>query len=294
MSFPPDTQTLELELESGIHMRAYVRGDGPRTVLFLHGFPELAVSWHPQFHDVPEGFRFVAPDLRGYGGTTAPAAIREYRMDRLVADVLALAKAVGANTFDLVGHDWGGAIAWEVARAAPRSLRTLSILNCPPGDVMARALLRNPRQLAMSWYMFFFQLPKIPEWYFRRDPQAAIESGLFKVALRKEVFTAEILEPYVTQVRERGLPGLNYYRAALSALLHPSTPSLIDVPTRIVWGLGDGALGPWFAEHELYRTVATDLDIVRIAEAGHWVQQEAPEQVNRALHEHWAWTVVTA
>lgn len=288
MSFPPDTQTLELELESGIHMRAHARGDGPRTVLFLHGFPELAVSWHPQFHHVPAGYRFVAPDMRGYGGTDAPRKIREYRMDRLVADVLALGKAVGAETFDLVGHDWGGAIAWEVARAAPAAVRTLSILNCPPGDVMARTLLRNPRQLAMSWYMFFFQLPKIPEWYFRRDPQAAIESGLFKVATRKEVFTPEILVPYVTQVRERGLPGLNYYRAAASSLLHRTKPPMIHVPTRIVWGLGDGALGPWFADPALYREVASDLDIVPIEGSGHWVQQEAPEEVNRALHEHWA------
>lgn len=288
MGFPDDTQILELDLASGIHARAYARGSGPRTVIFLHGFPELAISWHPQFHDVPEGYRFVAPDMRGYGGSEAPAGVGAYRMERLVADVLALIEALGAERVDLVGHDWGGAIAWEVARRAPHALRTLSILNCPPGDVMSRMLLRNPKQLAMSWYMFFFQLPKLPEWYFQRDPRAAIENGLRKVAKKTEVFTPEVLAPYVEQVRERGLPGINYYRAAVGSLFDRQRPAVIRLPTRIVWGMGDGALGPWFADPALYREVATDLDIVRIEDAGHWVQQEAPERVNRALHEHWA------
>ncbi len=287
MSFPPDTKTLELELENGLHMRAYVRGDGPRTVLFLHGFPELAVSWHRQFHAVPEGFRFVAPDLRGYGGTDAPKPVRAYRMEHLVADVLALAKAVDADTFDLVGHDWGGAIAWEVARHAPERLRTLSVLNCPPGDVLARAMRSHPKQLAMSWYILFFQVPRAAEWYFARDPEAAVTSSFLKVALQHSVFTPAVLAPYVEQVRERGLPGLKYYRAAVSTLFERRVAPIIEVPTRIVWGMGDSALGPWFAERDTYRGVASDLDVVRVQESGHWVQQEAPVAVNQALHQHW-------
>ena len=287
MSFPPDTKTLELDLDDGLHVRAYVRGTGPRTVLFLHGFPELALSWHAQFHAVPDGFRFVAPDMRGYGGTDAPKEVRAYRMDALVSDVLDLAKAVGADTFDLVGHDWGGAIAWEVARRSPAPLRTLSILNCPPGDVLARALRTRPKQLAMSWYMLFFQLPRIPEWYFGRDPQASVESGFLGVAVKKDVFTPELLAPYVEQVRTRGLPGLKYYRAAVGSLFERHAPPVIRVPTRVVWGMGDGALGPWFAERDVYRDVASDLDVVRVEDSGHWVQQEAPDAVNRALHEHW-------
>lgn len=287
MSFPDDTETLELTLDNGIHVRAYARGTGPRTVLFLHGFPELAVSWQAQFRDVPSGFRFVAPDMRGYGGTDAPRPIRAYSMENLTDDVLALARAVGSPTFDLVGHDWGGAVAWEVARRAPASLRTLSILNCPPGDLLVRMLRRHPKQLAMSWYMFFFQLPRIPEWYFRRDPERAVRTGFASVAKNHAVFTPEVLEPYVEQVRDRGLPGLNYYRAAVGKLFDRQRAPIIDVPTRVVWGMGDGALGPWFAEQDAYRKIASDLDVIRIEESGHWVQQEAPERVNRALHEHW-------
>ncbi len=287
MSFPADTVTLELDLDNGLHVRAFVRGRGPRTVLFLHGFPELAVSWHLQFAEVPDGFRFVAPDMRGYGGTDAPKQVRAYCIDNLVGDVASLARAVGAERFDLVGHDWGGAIAWEVARRWPELLRTLSVLNCPPGNVLARTLRRNPRQLAMSWYMLFFQLPRVPEWYFARDPQAAIERGLFGLAKKTEVFTPEILAPYVEQVRERGLPALNYYRAAVGTLLSRKQPPMIHVPTRVVWGMGDGALGPWFAERDVYRDVASDLDVVRVDDAGHWVQQESPVAVNQALHAHW-------
>lgn len=287
MSFPNDTEILELELDSGIHMRAYARGNGPRTVLFLHGFPELAVSWHAQFEAVPDGFRFVAPDMRGYGGTDAPREIRAYHMNRLIEDVLALARALQLPRFDLVGHDWGGAIAWEVARHAEPQLRTLSILNCPPGDVMVRALRRHPKQLAMSWYMFFFQLPRIPEWYFRRDPERAVRNGFLSLATRREVFTDEVLAPYVEQVRARGMPGLNYYRAAAGALLGGTKPAQLEVPTRVIWGMDDGALGPWFAERDAYREVARSLDVVRVEGSGHWVQQEAPAAVNRALRDHW-------
>lgn len=287
MTFPSDTETLELDLDNGLHVRAFARGTGPRTVIFLHGFPELAVSWHPQFHEVPRGYRFVAPDMRGYGGTDAPKPVRAYAMDHLVSDVSSLARAVGASRFDLVGHDWGGAIAWEVARRSPELLRTLSILNCPPGNVLARSLRTNPRQLLRSWYMLFFQLPWIPEWYFARDPQKAIENGLLKVATKTEVFTPEVLAPYVEQVRARGLPAINYYRAAVGSLLSREAPPVIHVPTRVIWGLGDGALGPWFAERDVYRDVASDLDVVRLEDAGHWVQQEAPAAVNDALHAHW-------
>lgn len=287
MTLPEGTETLELDLDNGLHMRAYARGDGPRTVIFLHGFPELAISWRAQLANVPDGFRFVAPDLRGYGGTDAPKRVGEYHISKLVADVGALGRAVGAGVFDLVGHDWGGAIAWEVARRAPEQLRTLSILNCPPGDVLAKTLRHNGKQLRMSWYMLFFQLPFLPEWLFRRDPATMMKRSLQGIAMRPEVFTDEVLAPYIEQVRERGLPGLNYYRAAASALFDRAKPAKIQIPTRVVWGMGDGALGPWFAEREVYREVAAELDVVPIPSSGHWVQQEAPDEVNRALFEHW-------
>ena len=208
--------------------------------------------------------------------------------DELVGDVLGLARALGVERFDLVGHDWGGAIAWEVARRHPEKLRTLSVLNCPPGDVMARVLRSNWQQLKKSWYMLFFQLPKVPEWYFAQDPHKTIVGSLAAVAQNRSVFTADVVAPYVEQVRERGLPGINYYRAALGSLFDRRPPPVIELPTRLVWGLGDGALGPWFADEALYRRVATDLDVVRIEGAGHWVQQEAAPEVNRALQEHWA------
>ncbi len=286
-SFAPGTECREIDLPSGMHVRAYVRGNGPRTVLFLHGFPELAVSWRGQLAAVPDGFRFVAPDMRGYGGSSAPTEVAAYRMEKLVDDVVELADALGSPTFDLVGHDWGGAVAWQTARTHPQRLTTLSVLNCPPPDVMLRFFVK-PAQLRMSWYMFFFQLPWLPEYWLRRDPRRMMMGAFRNIAVNKSVFTPETVAPYIEQLTERGMPGLHYYRAAFRNLAGArKKPPLIPLPTRLIWGLGDGALGPWFADETLYREIATPFDVVTIAESGHWVQQEAVAEVNAALRAHW-------
>ena len=284
--FPSDTTVHELDLASGIHTRAYSRGAGERTAIFLHGFPELALSWRAQLAACPEGMRCIAPDMRGYGGTDAPERVSAYAMPKLVADVIALADTFGVKTFDLVGHDWGGAVAWEVARAHPQRLRSLSVLNCPPGDLFIREL-RRPSQVAKSWYMFFFQLPWLPEKWMTRDPQQQLLKAFRGIAVNQAPFTPEHVADYASVMRDGRVPGINYYRAAIR---FPSfaRPPLVHVPTRVIWGLGDGALGPWFANPALYAKVATPFDLVTIAESGHWVQQEAPERVNAALHEHWA------
>lgn len=284
--FPQGTVVAERDLQSGIHMRTYERGSGERTAIFLHGFPELALSWRDQLAACPAGMRCVAPDMRGYGGSDAPQRVSAYAMPRLVADIMALADQLGAEKFDLVGHDWGGAVAWEVARAHPTRVRTLSVLNCPPGDLFIRELLR-PAQLLKSWYMFFFQLPWVPEKWLTRDPAKQLMAAFRGIAVNRDIFTPEHVALYASIMRDGRVPGINYYRAAIR---FPSfaKPPLIRLPTRLIWGLGDGALGEWFANPALYATVAEPFDLVTIAESGHWVQQEAPARVNAALHEHWA------
>lgn len=283
--FPAGTRMEETRLASGLKMRWYARGPahGAPIVLCLHGFPELAVSWRGQLAGLGDRYLVVAPDMRGYGGTDAPARVADYRMEHLCDDVLALIDVLGGAPVHLVGHDWGGAVAWEMARRAPMRLRTLSVLNCPPPGMLVREALRNPRQLVRLWYMFVFQLPRIPEWWLRRNPERHMRKAFHEAAVRREVFTDEVLAPYVRQLRERGLPGINYYRAARKSLDEPApTP----VPTRLIWGLGDPVLGPWFAEPAPYQAYASDFDRVVIEGAGHWVQQEAPERVNAALAEH--------
>jgi pimeloyl-ACP methyl ester carboxylesterase len=285
--FPAGTRMEEARLPSGLRMRWYARGPAHApTVLCLHGFPELAVSWRAQLAGLGDRYRVVAPDMRGYGGTDAPARVAEYGMAHLCRDVLELVDVLGGAPVHLVGHDWGGAVAWAVAQRAPARLRTLSALNCPPADMLVREVLRNPAQLVRSWYALVFQVPGLPEWLLRRDPARNVRRAFFKAAVRREVFTDEVLAPYVRQLRERGLPGIQYYRAALRERTPAPVP--VPVPTRLVWGLADPALGPWFAEPERYRAYARVFDRVVIEGVGHWVQQEAPERVNAALAEHFA------
>lgn len=286
--FPGGTRLFEGHLPSGLKVRWYARGpEAAPVVLCLHGFPELAVSWREQLAGLGDRYRVVAPDMRGYGGTDAPARVTEYRMDRLCSDVDGLIDLLGGGPVHLVGHDWGGAVAWAFAQARPERLRSLAALNCPPSQMLLRELLRNPRQLRQSWYMFWFQVPGLPERRIRRDAEGFVRAVFRGAAGNREIFTDQVLAPYARQVRERGLPGIRYYRAAL--LQRPSLAlAEITVPTRLVWGLADPVLGPWFAEPARYRDFVRDFDRVVIEEAGHWVQQEAPARVNEALAEHFA------
>lgn len=295
--FPPSTHSYVGCLVSGLRVRWYERGpldaetdaetgdgddDAAQTVLCLHGFPMLAVSWHEQLAGLADRYRVVAPDMRGYGGTDAPSRVRDYSLDILTRDVVELIDALGCDQVHLVGHDWGAAVAWEVAQRYGSRLHSLSILNCPPYQVMMRELKRVD-QLRRSWYMLFFQLPWLPEKVLGRDPERIAEI-LAKTAHNLAPFTRERVEPYVRQVRERGLPGINYYRAAVRRL--PQALARVEVPTRLIWGLRDPALGPWFAEPEHYSSWVEHFDRVILEDCGHTPMLERPAEVNAALREH--------
>jgi epoxide hydrolase 4 len=292
--FPPDTQTFVGCLASGLRVRWYERGPALAsnqasvrselpTVLCLHGFPELAVSWREQLAGLSDSYRVVAPDMRGYGGTDAPSRVRDYAVDILARDVVELIDALGVDKVHLVGHDWGGAIAWEVAQHYGDRLHSLSVINCPPIQILFKQL-RRLEQLRRSWYFFFFQLPWLPEKRLRANPDLLIAQGFKANAINKQPFSRERLEPYLRQLRERGLPGINYYRAAPRHLLRRLAP--ITTPTRLIWGLGDPALGPWFADANLYEAWVKHFDLVTLDDVGHYPGQEAPERVNQALREH--------
>src|SRR5262245_41030663 len=144
-----------------IRLHCAVDGAGP-LVIFLHGFPESWYSWRHQLAALAPHFRVVAPDLRGYGESDKPAGVEAYAMEELVADVAGLVAAFGARDAVIVGHDWGGGIAWELAMTRPELVKRLVVLNCPHLAIF-RQHLQDPRQLLKSWYMFFFQLPWLPE-----------------------------------------------------------------------------------------------------------------------------------
>jgi epoxide hydrolase 4 len=276
-------------LEGGLRLHYVEAGEGPLVVL-LHGFPEFWYSWRRQLQPLAAaGFHVVAPDMRGYNLSDRPQGWRAYDMKFLAGDVAALIEHFGVERADVVGHDWGAAVAYGVAALHPESVRRLAILNVPhPARMLAG--LKTLKQLRKSWYMFFFQLPSIPERMLRRD-----RFSMLKRAMRADrakfgkpaVFSDEVLERYVQSWSQPGAltAMLGYYRAALrqsprraGARMQP-----IDAPTLVIWGDHDTALGSELAEPEA-RWVK-DVRVVHLPEATHWVQHDEPERVNELLLE---------
>lgn len=259
-------------------------GDGP-LVLLLHGFPEHGLAWRRQLPALAAaGFRAVAPDLRGYNLSEKPKGVASYRMERLAGDVASLVRRLGYEKTFLVGHDWGGAIAWCVPALHPGLVERLAILNAPHPIVMKRKLA-TLAQARRSSYIFFFQLPWLPERSLTRH-----RAGYLKMMLRRDpatpgAFTPEEIEAY----REAFLrPGaatatINYYRAAVrSGMRVPGLRrSLANVPALVLWGEKDRYLGPELLDG--LDALVPDLRLVRIPGASHWLPADAAETVNQEL-----------
>src|SRR5216110_1728818 len=177
---------------NGIHLHCAVDGDGPLVVL-LHGFPECWYSWRHQIAALAPRFRAVAPDLRGYNLSDKPAGVAAYALPELVADVRGLVEAFGEREAVIVGHDWGGAVAWTFAMEHPEATRRLVVMNCPHPAIFAQHLGTNRRQLARSWYMFFFQLPWLPETLLGLGHARLIADAIRRTAVRQDSLTEEDL-----------------------------------------------------------------------------------------------------
>ena len=261
-------------------------GSGPDVALCLHGFPESRYSWRNQLPMLAgQGWHAVAPDLRGYGGTTRPVDRAAYRMERLVEDVAALFDALGARKRLLVAHDWGALIAWQFAIERRRDLDGLVIMNVPHPAVFRAVLRRSPRQLARSWYVFFFQLPVLPELLLRARGAQAVGDAFLSMAVDKAAFSPEVLAHYRDNARQPGAltAMINYYRANFLSLAESAPAGRIDVPTLMIWGEQDTALGVELTEG--YEPYVRDFTLRRLPGVSHWVQQEAPGQVNDAMTE---------
>jgi pimeloyl-ACP methyl ester carboxylesterase len=304
-------------LANGINFEVATLGAGDRLALCLHGFPEHAYSWRYQMPLLARlGYRVWAPNLRGYGGTDSPQEVSAYKTRTLVADVAALIKASGAKQTLLLAHDWGGALAWSLAieqarhedsaeqarheksgelqdaRSSgpqPRLIDQLVIMNLPHPACFAREL-RRPPQLWQSWYMFFFQLPWLPEFMFRRRNGRAT-SGVFRGTSRNPArFSDEDLEVYrANAMRPGGLTAMiNWYRAlfrgrAVRQFRGRKAP-VIDIPTLFLWGDADTALN--IRTTRGTEKYVSDLTFRIFPGVSHWIQQEAPEAVN-AMLEAW-------
>ncbi|HUB08083.1 MAG TPA: alpha/beta hydrolase [Myxococcales bacterium] len=290
MTLAEDVQELRLEA-NGLQFHALAAGPsaGP-LVLLLHGFPELALSWAPQVAALgAAGFRAVAPDLRGYGGTSKQGP---FDAETLAQDVAALVRTLGRQKAVVVGHDWGGGVAWAVSAFAPEVLERLIVLDCPHPAILLREILTNPRQLMRSWYMFFFQIPWLPEWIITRDGASAVGRSLRGGSSIRDAWTREKTKPYQDNFLQPGAASaaLGYYRAAFRsggvALRRAAKAHPIAVPTLILWGGEDRFLGQELLEEKKLRPFFApgNLPKVQILEGvGHFVQVEAPERVTRAL-----------
>jgi pimeloyl-ACP methyl ester carboxylesterase len=266
---------------NGIRLHYVTAGSGP-LLLLLHGFPDFWFSWRRQIPALAERFTVVAPDQRGYNETDKPGW--GYGVDVLVADVVELIGALGHERAMLVGHDWGGAVAWAAAIARPHRVARLAVINTPHPAVFAEQLRSNPRQMARSAYMGFFALPLLPELALRAGDYAAIERELRR-DLPGAISAAEIAA-YKDAIRRPGAltAALGWYRAAArqgARGLFAGTAMRCTVPTLQIWGDRDPYLGPELYAHT--GRFAPDLASLPIPGAGHWAHQWVPDQVNEAL-----------
>jgi pimeloyl-ACP methyl ester carboxylesterase len=268
----------------GVRLHYVEAGEGPLVVL-LHGFPEFWFGWRRQIPVLAAaGFHVVAPDMRGYNLSAKPKGWRLYDPDYLARDIAGLIRHFGVEQAHVVGHDWGAAVAYTVAMRHPEMVESLSILNVPHPERML-AGFRTWRQLRKSWYMFFFQIPGLPERLLARDNFAFAKRSLR--ADSPKSFSDADLERYVEAWSEPGaLTGMiNYYRAALRRSPRAAQASLLPIQARtlVIWGERDRHLGAELAE-PLPQWVP-NVHIERIAEATHWVQHDEPERVGQLLVE---------
>lgn len=307
MSATPPELHHHRELVGDLEMHWVEAGDGP-TVILLHGFPEFWYSWRRQLADLAgAGFTAVAPDQRGYNLTGKPAGLESYGIGALGGDVLALMDRLEVERAGIAGHDWGGVVAWWLAARHPERIERLAVLNAPHPAAYRRLLSRSD-QLLRSWYVLFFQLPRLPEAAIRAFDFGVLDRIFRTQPVREGAFDGDEIAAYKAAVARPGAltAALNWYRAnfpgrrrvaARPAGVAPEggrdrsrsgrvDRHRVEVPTLVIWGERDPYLSPRLAEG-LERWVP-DVEVVRLPEASHWVLADAPERVSRLLEEFFA------
>jgi len=278
----PEWQHREV-LVNGVRLHYVEAGSGP-LVLLLHGFPEFWYAWR---HQIPAlataGFHVIAPDLRGYNLSSKPPGVDAYRMEAILGDVIGLMQQAGEERAVVVGHDWGGIIAWHLAIHHPQFVEKLIILNAPHPAAYWREL-RSWRQLLKSWYVFFFQMPGLSEQVLGAGDFDLVSRLLRRQPVHREAFTPEDIRRYKQALARPGAltAALNYYRA----LRHPEyrgrhEDAPVHVPTLLLWGERDAYMSPRLTEN--LNVWVPNLCVVRFPDVSHWVQNDAPERVNRLM-----------
>jgi epoxide hydrolase 4 len=266
----------------------YVEAGSGTPVVLLHGFPDFWYGWRHQVQPLAAaGYRIIVPDLRGYNESDRPRGVAHYSLERLTADMHAFVRHAAPGGAHIVGHDWGGVIAWRFAATAPELCRSLCILNAPHPDLYRRELLRNPRQLLRSWYVVLNQVPFLSEAALRAWDFAALRKVLgtaedgSRMAGDEELrhYTRAFSEPYALTA------ALNYYRAAARDIVRRNASGTPHVAPRtmVIWGEQDPFLDRRLLDGLESRV--RELTVERIGNAGHFVHWQRPGVVNRLLLE---------
>jgi pimeloyl-ACP methyl ester carboxylesterase len=262
-------------------------GEGPLVVL-LHGFPEFWYGWRLQIKPLAAaGYRVVAPDMRGYNLSSRPKGVKAYDTDHLTADIRGLIQECGGESAQLVGHDWGGSVAWATAMKYPEVVDRLAILNAAHPRKLSQGL-HHPSQLRKSWYFFFFNLPDLPESVVCADHWHFFRHFLHDA---RPAYTPEEIDHYIEAWSQPGAATgmINYYRSSVRTSPKKAEAALrpISAPTLVIWGEGDQYLGPELAEPE--HDDVPNLDRVeRLPDASHWVHHDEAERVTQLLTDFFA------
>lgn len=268
---------------NGIKLHYVTEGEGP-LMLMLHGFPEFWYSWRHLIPEFAQDYQVVALDLRGYNDSDKPSQKSAYVMDEFIKDIEGVIKGLGYSSCVLVGHDWGGAIAWCFAYAHPEMVERLIVLNIPHPAKFATGLTK-PQQLLRSSYIFFFQLPFLPELQLKLNNYQALETAFKGMAVNKDAFNQADIDAYKQAVAKPGAltAMLNYYRNMFRHGFINRSWGVLDVPTLMIWGEKDTALG----KELTYGTenFVQDFQIKYIPNCSHWVQQEQPQLVIQYMRE---------
>lgn len=259
-------------------------GEAEELVILLHGFPEFWYSWRHQLEALAPYFTVVAPDLRGYNLSDKPAGVGSYRIEDLCEDIAGLIKHFGRDSAAIVGHDWGAVIAWALAKKEPEMVSKLACLQVPPASVWKKN--QTLGQFLSSWYMFFFQLPGVPEYYLRSSDFTPLARALKTTTAVEGSFSDADVEKYKEAWSREGAltASINYYRANVLRRLFAGseTGPKIKMPTLFIYGEKDHAIKPQTVEN-VKDAVEGEYSELRIPEAAHWVQVEAKEKVSDAL-----------
>lgn len=290
------TEFRRVGLSTGVTLNVAVAGpEEAPPVILLHGFPESHRTWRGVAPLLEDSFRLIMPDQRGFAGSDRPLDVDEYETDKLIGDIFALAEALGVERFALVGHDWGGAIAWPAAMRNDPRLTKLAIVNAPHPLIFQKSLIEDADQRAASQYINWFRVP---------GAEKAIEAMGFEAFFQKTFMShvelasvsEEEKQQYIAEWSQPGgmLPMLNWYRATKLIVPPPgatvAVPDFllrafpkIHVPTLVVWGLKDPALLP--LQLDGLDALVDDLTVVKLPDVGHFAPWEAPDQVASALRD---------